>query len=188
MSIQPNRVIARIIEQVDASDWPTLPSRVFVTAAGDETIRFYWVAAHPRYATRIHFWVHALRDELASRGRRGDLILAAGHALCRNQSTSDWLMELAELDLREGGSIVERLALSAALEASRAPQAYRMLESACRRSTVVDLGGALMAHFWGHGSGESWRAPARGLSARAVSGRREALADGFTQAIAEGVA
>jgi hypothetical protein len=32
-----------------------------------------------------------------------------------------------------------------------------MLESACRRSSVIEGGEWLLAHFWGHGRGESWR-------------------------------
>jgi hypothetical protein len=32
-----------------------------------------------------------------------------------------------------------------------------MLESDCRRSSVVESGDWLVAHFWGHGPGPSWR-------------------------------
>ena len=83
MSIQPNRVVARIIEQVDQSDWPTLPSRLVCRAGRARWVRFYHAPAQARYPTPIHFWVHALRDELTAMGRREDLAGAAAHALCR---------------------------------------------------------------------------------------------------------
>ena len=157
MSIQPSRVIDRIVRQVDASGWPPLPVRTLV--AKDETLLLFSAPADPlRHATPIHFWVHALRDELAARGRRGDLVGAAVHASGRNQSVSAWLEELDALALAEGPRPVDLLGLRSLGESgSRPVEAYRMLESECRRSSVVGDGQRWWAHFWGHGSAPSWR-------------------------------
>ena len=84
MSIQPNRVIAKIIHQVDQADWPSLCSEAFAEAKAAEEIRA------------------SLADA-----------------------------EDAEL--------------------------HWMLESECRRSSVLDLRTGFVADFWGHGAGPSWR-------------------------------
>lgn len=181
MSIEPRRVIARITAQVDQSDWPCLEARVFASPEAGETIHFYVAQAHPRYATPIHFWVHALRDELATRGRRADLFDEAGQALCLNQDSADWLASLARFDLGTGAgeSIVDRLALRDRVADAGEPRAYRMRDSVCRRSSVVDLGTHLMAHFWGHGFGESWRAAARPREVDATSGCIGSISSGL---------
>ncbi len=148
MSIQPNRVLTRIIEQVDQSDWPSLRSKVHSSTDGAEWIRVIATPSHQRYATPIHFWVHALREDLTARERREDLVGSAGHALCRNQSLEDWRAEIAE----------ELLPCESPGPAARI---YRMLASDCRRSSVATAGDWLIAHFWSHGSGESWRREGR---------------------------
>lgn len=157
MSIQPNRVIHRIIDQVDRSDWPPLASRVFSSLGGGEIIRFYSVPNHERYATPLHFWVHALREELQATDHREDLVSAACHALGQNQSLADWLKELSEFSLEDGRTATQALGLSEATLARDSLQVYRMLDSVCRRSSVVSGSDRLMAHFWGHGSSASWR-------------------------------
>lgn len=174
MSIQPHRVIARIVDQVDRSDWPELESLVLSSADGRQLLRFFAAPALERYATPLHFWVHALRDELAWVGQRGDLVGAAGHALCRDQRLADWCAELDAFALADGRSALEALGLARLVEArdalalpadgrgaagseERPHRVYRMLESACRRSSVVGDGRRWMAHFWGHGARPSWR-------------------------------
>jgi len=157
MSIQPNRVILRIVEQVDRSDWPPLLSRVLTSQAGDESIRFYRERRNERYATPLHFWVHALREELSAVGQRDHLVGAAGHAMGRNQTRSDWLREFETFVTREGPTAAEILSLTRVAPSDSRLAIYRMLESSCRRSTVVDDGETLMAHFWGHGSNASWQ-------------------------------
>jgi hypothetical protein len=157
VSIQPNRVIHRIVEQVDRSDWPPLASHILVSADGGEIMRFYRVPTHERYATPLHFWVHALREELQATGQREYLVAAAGQALGRNQTAADWLNELNTFIAEGGRTAAEVLDLAAVDEAPVSVEVYRMLESACRRSSVVADGDSLMAHFWGHGSGASWR-------------------------------
>jgi len=152
MSIQPNRVVARIIHQVDRSDWPRLDSTVVATGKGDEWLRVFRAPAHPRYATPIHFWVHALRDELAATGRRVDLVGAAGHALCRKEPVEGWLSAL-----RGGAKGAAVDDVSVAVEGAPRAEAYRMLESECRRSSVVDGDSFFVADFWGHGAGATWR-------------------------------
>ena len=157
MSIQPNRVIARIIEQVDRADWPTLRSRVHLGA--DEWVRIYHSPALPRYATALHFWVHALRDELAAVGRRRDLVGAAGHALCRAESIEGWLADLESQGAIGSGGEADGLRREVA--DTKDAQLHLMLESPCRRSSVLDLRDAFVADFRNHGGGPSWRRTAR---------------------------
>ena len=144
MSIQPKQVLRRIIEQVDLSDWPSLESKVHSSSDGVEWIRVIATPSHERYATPIHFWVHALRDDLTARERREDFVHSAGNALCLNQSLEDWHREIADehLPCRSPGPT---------------DLIYRMLASDCRRSSVAIAGDWLIAHFWNHGSGQSWR-------------------------------
>lgn len=162
MSIQPNRVIHRIVDQVDRSDWPPLTSRLLCSPETGESLRFFQAPRDARYATPLHFWVHCLRDELSATDRREDLVGAAGHALCWSQSLSEWLAELARLRVGDATTGVEALGLGALDRADPgstegAVEVYRMLESPCRRSSVVCRTDLMMAHFWGHGSGSSWR-------------------------------
>lgn len=158
MSIQPNRVIAKIIHQVDQADWPPLRSEVFAEEGRGAWVRIYRAPADRRYATAIHFWVHALRDELSATGRREDLVGAAGHALCRRRAADDWLRALEENGrFRRAKACTEiREAVAGAEDA----ELHWMLESECRRSSVLDLRTGFVADFWGHGAGPSWRRPA----------------------------
>lgn len=169
MSIQPNRVIHRIIEQVDRSDWPTIRGHLVASAAmteAGETLRLYRVARHPRYATPLHFWVHALREELRATGRREDLVATACHAEGRKLSAAAWLEELralgvAEVDVTKAGEARSGVGDLARLADGVVPAApteiYRMLESPCLRSSVATTGDVLMAYFWTHGAAPSWR-------------------------------
>jgi hypothetical protein len=157
MSIQPNRVIHRIVAQVDESDWPSLPCRVLSSPSGGEMIRLYETTARERYATPLHFWVHALRDELAATERRDDLIGAAGHAMCLAQPLGEWLDEIGSFSPQAGAKGVSRLREGVMEDRSVNVRVYRMLASECRRSSVFDDQDAFVAHFWGHGSHASWR-------------------------------
>ena len=155
MSIQPNRVIAKIVHQVDRADWPPLRAEIYSSDSTGEWLRVYRATAQHGHATAIHFWVHALRDELAATGRREDLVGAAGHALCRGRAIDPWLAEL------EASRPFRSSPLSTSLrrrvsEVSGA-QLHLMLASECRRSSVLDLRGEFVADFWGHGAGPSWR-------------------------------
>ena len=144
MSLQPNRALARIIEQVEHSDWPRLRSRVLSSTDGDEWTRFFDEPFHPRYASPFHFWVHALRDDLVARGRQEDLGPVAGRALCQTQAVDEWRRELARVANYD-------------TTLSGAPEIYRMQANECRRSSVAISNGRLVAHFWGHGGAPSWR-------------------------------
>ncbi|MFK7895575.1 MAG: hypothetical protein AB8G23_07045 [Myxococcota bacterium] len=167
MSIQPVRVIGRMIDQVDQSDWPRLEGRFVASADGGKAYRFYRSSHHARYATPFHFWVHALREERASVGRRSDLVGAAGAAMCRGVSLSDFLRELDSFALADGvegreilglGSVpAEALAMNVATAARDGIVAYEMLGSECRRSGLASYGGEFMTYFVGHGFAESWR-------------------------------
>lgn len=154
MSIQPNRVVARIIAQVDQSDWPPLAARVVAFDGGQGSLRVYRAPAHPCYATPIHFWVHALREDLVATERRVDLVGAAGHALCRRRPLSEWR---AELDKGTDEAARAHLGLDGIGDWPAGTEVYRMLESECRRSSVVDHRDGFVADFWGHGGGASWR-------------------------------
>jgi hypothetical protein len=155
MSIQPNRVIAKIIHQVERADWAPLRAEVFASEARGEWMRVYRAPAQAFHATAIHFWVHALRDELAATGRPEDLVGAAGHALCRGRAVDGWLAEL-EANATFAADPVAA-ALRRDVEAASAPELHRMLESECRRSSVLELRGEFVADFWNHGAGPSWR-------------------------------
>ena len=157
MSIQPNRVINRIVQQVDASEWPRLTAEVYPCEVDGEWLRVYRAPADPCYATPLHFWAHALRDELSATGRREDFLGAAGHALCHSKSISTWHAELKVLWSHpefSGAAAYEPERLEAP---GRAPQVFCMLASECRRSSVLASGEAFFADFWGHGAGPSWR-------------------------------
>ena len=134
------------MQQVDQSDWPVLS--FFSASVGEgEVLRVFEAPHHPRYATSFHFWVHALRDELAARGRRVDLVGAAGHGLGRLQSEPPWQNEIAP--------VRDRLAFR------QVKTIHRMLESECRRSSVAETDRGWLAHFWGHGEERSWHQWAR---------------------------
>jgi hypothetical protein len=158
MSIQPNRVLERIVDQVDRSGWPCLEARTIAGGVGDGEesglLRLYFQRAEPRYATPMHFWVHALREDLAARAQRATLVGAAGHALCRRQSLCEWQREVATM--MAGATDDSLLDCVREWGMGGEVQAWRMLESDCRRSSVVAGDGWLVAHFWGHGAGESW--------------------------------
>lgn len=167
MSIQPVRVIGRMIDQVAGSDWPRLEGRFVDSADGMGSYRFYRVPQHARYATPFHFWVHAMREERASVGRGEDLVGAASHAMCRGIALAEFVAQLDGFPLAADARATEILGLAsvpatvletdAASAARRGIVAYEMLESACRRSGLASYDGALMAYFWGHGFAESWR-------------------------------
>lgn len=167
MSIQPVRVIGRMIDQVAASDWPALQGHFAAAEYGISAYRFYRAPKLERYATPFHFWVHALREERKAIGQGEDLVGAAGHAMCRGMALVDFIAELDSLVLSGGARAAEILGLSkvphAVLKADPAKSArdgivaYAMLESSCRRSGLASYGGDLMAYFGGHGFAESWR-------------------------------
>lgn len=144
MSIQPNRVLARIVEQVEQSDWPRLSARIVSCPGGGEWIRLFDEPLDARYATPFHFWVHALRDDLAARGRAEDLAPVAGHALCQTQSIEEWQSDLMGAWTDADRSIT-------------AESVYLMQSGECRRSSVALCPDRLIAHFWGHGGEASWR-------------------------------
>jgi len=166
MSIQPNRVIHRIIEQVDQSDWPTLPGELLLSAERGQALRIFRVPIHARYATPLHFWVHALREELAAVGRRQDLASIACHAQGQKIVAADWFEELRTvgfggrdwgLDPVDPAGLASALGLGDSEIGPFSVEVYRMLESPCRRSAVVAHEEWLMAHFWAHGGAPSWR-------------------------------
>ncbi len=170
MSIQPVRIIGRMIDQVAASDWPSLEGQFVDSEDGTGSYRFYRAPKLERYATPFHFWVHALREERVTIGRGEDLVGAAGHAMCRGIALAEFIAQLDAFPLADGARATEMLGLASVpatvLEASTAIAArsgivaYDMLESVCRRSGLASYDGNLLAYFWGHGFVESWRSEA----------------------------
>lgn len=183
MSIQPVRVIGRMIDQVAGSDWPSLEGHFVASADGTGSYRFYRAPQLERYATPFHFWVHALREERASIGRGEDLVGAAGHAMCRGIALAEFIAQLDAFPLADGARATEILGLASvpatvrgantAAAARSGTMAYDMLESACRRSGLASYDGYLVAYFWGHGFVESWRSA--GISAGMSAGVSEGV-------------
>ena len=157
MSIQPNRVIAKIIHQVDQADWPSLCSEVFAESDGSEWVRIYRAPADARYATAIHFWVHALREDLRATGHHEDLVATAAHAICRERPVDGWLDELTGIESVAGPAVIEALERSAGSVTDSSAQVHRMLQSPCRRSSVWASSRGFAADFWSHGPGPVWR-------------------------------
>lgn len=144
MSIQPNRVLARIIDQVERSDWQPLDAEIRYSPDGSESLRCFSSPRTTRYATPFHFWVHALRDDLAARSKSGDLVGSAGYALCRRQSLASFRDRVSEVWKLEEVS-EERATV------------YEMQANECRRSSVALIDDRLYAFFWQHGFDPSWR-------------------------------
>jgi hypothetical protein len=144
MSIHPNRVLWRIIDQVEKSDWPALDFETQVSIDREESVRIFRGLQSQRHATPFHFWVHALRDDLAARSRLCDLVGVAGYALSQKQTPAEWEAENG-FDRLDGIGMADDAEI------------YRMQASVCRRSSVVSSGGRLWAHFWSHGLVETWR-------------------------------
>jgi hypothetical protein len=157
MSIQPHRVIHRIIEQVDRCDWPRLAPALSGAAVGGGQLRLYRAPVSQHYATPIHFWVHALREDLRATGHDGDLVATAAHAICRERPVGEWLDELAGVESVTGPSAVEGLGPGAGPLTDQTAQVHRMLQSSCRRSSVWASSRGFAADFWSHGPGPVWR-------------------------------
>ena len=157
MSIQPHRVIHRIIEQVDRSDWPRLTPALSGAAAGGGRLRLYRAPISPHYATPIHFWVHALREDLRATGHHEDLVATAAHAICRERPVDGWLDELTGIESVAGPAVIDALERSAGSVTDSSAQVHRMLQSPCRRSSVWASSRGFAADFWSHGPGPVWR-------------------------------
>ena len=162
MSIQPNRIINRIVEQVDGSDWPPLRSRVYSNESQGEVLRIYRVPHEVRYATPLHFWLHALREELMATSHRSDFVGIAAHAMGHYRSFAAWAASDLEQDMKTvpsfGADQLDRFGLApVAPDQPDDRSAYVMLASECRRSSVVRGDDWWVATFWSHGAGPSWR-------------------------------
>ena len=157
MSIQPHRVIHRIIDQVDRSDWPALHAAFSGAAADGGRLRLYRSPPSTRYATPIHFWAHALREDLRATGRRDDLVATAAHAICRERPVEGWLEELARVDSVSFPSLRDFVGVDEGAADGQDGQVHHMLQSACRRSSVWASSRGFAADFWSHGPGPIWR-------------------------------
>ena len=124
-------------------------------------MRFYHAPAQARYPTPIHFWVHALRDELTAMGRREDLVGAAANALCRLRPFDEWRKELEEFDGEVVEALLAEVGAAEDTDDSEESQVFRMLGGECRTSSVVDHRTGFVADFQGHGDGPTWRRSAR---------------------------
>lgn len=151
MSIQPNRVVWRIVDEVlrgprsplAVERWPSVPE------FGDQQVQAVRCAARSAaggrpFATLFHFWTHALMAFLELHGQGDQLEGAAGYAMCQRLAVGAIERELE--GYRSG------LESPRAISPSGRPlDAYRMMDGPCRRSLVVETDVEWLALFRSHG-------------------------------------
>lgn len=155
MSIQPGRVLWRIVDEVDRSPRVTLPRIVFdATAFAEgsrgERIEVVRIAARAAngaapFATLLHFWTHALRGWLDTQGQADQLVGAAGYAMCEHVGEATLRAELTRLAAR-----LHTESPALALEGEFV-EAYRMIDGSCRVSFVGATDTEWQSVTWGHG-------------------------------------
>lgn len=153
MSIQPGRVLWRIVDEVDHTPRRSFVRTVFESAAFSdgadsermEIARIASRAGAPPFPTLLHFWTHALRGWLDALGQADQLVGAAGYAMCEHMDEAETRREF------------ERLASRLRSE-SPAPsllgnftEAYRMIDGSCRASFVVATDVEWLSLTWAHG-------------------------------------
>lgn len=158
MSIAPNRVVARIVEEVagaarieldrallaPCSRGSAANSRVHVEVARAS------IRPAPPCASLFHFWTHALRAFLDEAGHVDQLRDAASAALCARLEPPELERALRSIAARAG---VEPARLAPA-SGARAPrvEAYCMIDGRCRGSLVAASDREWWAVSWAHGS------------------------------------
>lgn len=150
MSIQPNRVVWRIVDEVART--PERPVCVVCRRSRDdratEAVATACCASGPageRFATLFHFWTHALRSFLELHGQADQLEGVAGYAMCEQIAAEALAHELEHYR--------EPLAAGEALEvAGRVREAYRMIDGPCRTSIVIASERQWWALFRWHGA------------------------------------
>ena len=155
MSIQPGRVLWRIVDEVDRSPRVTLPRIVFdaTTFSGaprGERIEVVRIAARAvdgaaPFATLLHFWTHALRGWLDTQGQADQLVGAAGYAMCEHVGETTLRAEFARLAAR-----LHPASPALALDGEFV-EAYRMIDGSCRVSFVGATETEWQSVTWGHG-------------------------------------
>jgi hypothetical protein len=155
VSIQPGRVLWRIVDEVDRTPRAMLPRSVFDAtafedAAGGERIEVVRIpsidenGAAP-FATLLHFWTHALRDWLDTHGQADQLVGVGGYAMCEHVDEPTLRAEFAKLGAKLRPA-VPALALQGTFV-----EAYRMMDGTCRASFVVATESEWQSVTWGHG-------------------------------------
>lgn len=149
MSIQPNRVVWRIVDEVART--PDRPVRIECRRSRSDgstesvaTGRSESGAASARFATLFHFWTHALRSFLELHGQADQLEGVAGYAMCERLDAEAFAREReryrALLDDGDALEIPERVR-----------EAYRMIDGPCRASVVLASEREWWALFRWHG-------------------------------------
>jgi len=146
VSIQPNRVVARIVDEVARSPRPTLPFVAWPSGAGyaDEqigTLSLPAVSSATSFATLFHFWTHGLRAFLELHRMGDQLAGAAGYAMCEQLSPAALDLEIAALAQRLPSPPAGARPFALA---GKPVEAYRMIDGPCRHSLVA----ATESHWW----------------------------------------
>lgn len=150
MSIQPNRVVWRIVDEVART--PERPVRIVCRRSRSDrateavaTACCESDAASARFATLFHFWTHALRSFLELHGHADQLEGAAGYAMCEQLGSEELARELERYrEPLAGGEVIE--------VAGRVREAYRMIDGPCRASIVIASERQWWALFRWHGA------------------------------------
>ena len=144
MSIQPNRVVWRIVDEVARAPRPDLAFEE--TSHGSErvvVVRHRTPAGDAPPATLFHFWAHALRAFLELHDQADQLEGAAGYAMCEQLGPRELASELARLYAPLGSAAPPAL--------PEARDAYKMMDGPCRRSIVLEGSDERCAFFAHHG-------------------------------------
>ena len=153
MSIQPGRVLGRIVEEVDRTPRRSFVRTLFGSAAFSdgansdrmEIARIDVGRGAPPFPTLLHFWTHALRGWLDELGQSDQLVGVAGYAMCEQMDEAETGREFERLTSRLRS---ESPALSLFGEFS---EAYRMIDGSCRASFVVATDVEWVSVVWAHG-------------------------------------
>ena len=169
MSIQPNRVVWRIVDEVARAPRP----RLAFEQVANRSERVVLVRHRPAgrdagLATLFHFWAHALRAFLELHDQADQLEGTAGYAMCERLGPRELEIELAQL------YAPLEPAMQPALPDAR--DAYKMMDGPCRRSLVLEGTSERCALFGHHGAARA--AASVGLNPEAPLGHADARVPG----------
>ncbi|MEE3332113.1 MAG: hypothetical protein VX246_14705 [Myxococcota bacterium] len=153
MSIQPGRVLWRIVDEVDRTPRRSFGRTLFGSAAfsqsaNSERMEIARIASGgdaPPFPTLLHFWTHALRGWLDALGQSDQLVGVAGYAMCEHMDEAETGREFERLTRRLRP---ESPALSLF---GNFAEAYRMIDGRCRASFVVATDVEWLSLTWAHG-------------------------------------
>jgi len=153
MSIQPGRVLWRIVDEVDRTPRSSFVRTLFGNAAfsdsaNSERMEIARIASGggvPPFPTLLHFWTHALRAWLDAIGQSDQLVGVAGYAMCEHMDEAETTREFERLASRLRP---ESAAFSLSGDFA---EAYRMIDGCCRASFVVSTDVEWLSLTWAHG-------------------------------------